>query len=205
MSKRFDNRSVDTFKRDIKFGTQLERYFFREWIGKILDDPCVRITDWDNNGCDNDGGFIAHGDTSGADFKISGTLNYYDMKRPKQMTDWPIELKWVPTAGKLTLKEADLKAYVREEANILFIYNTGKANLRKPKDYNLDRHIKNIENNADYLRYGIMWHWDVKKLYREAKRKDLFQPISYMGNKSGIVIPQNQFKWYFSEKKWTTK
>ena len=26
---RWDNRSVNTFKRDIKFGTQLETYFFR--------------------------------------------------------------------------------------------------------------------------------------------------------------------------------
>lgn len=205
MSKRFDNRSVDTFKKDIKFGTQLETYFFREWIGKMLDDNCLHITDWSNNGCDNSGEFIAKGNTGGADYKISGKMQYMDMVRPELMKDWPIEVKWVPTAGKLTLKEADLRAYVKEEASILFIYNTGKANLRKPKDYNLDAHIKRIEENAKDIKYGIMWKWDVKKLYRESKKNNRFQPIPFMGNKSGIIIPSQHFRWYFTERLWTTQ
>lgn len=205
MSKRFDNRSVDTFKKDIKFGTQLERYFFLEWIDRQLGEERFIIESWEDNGCGNDGEFIAKGNTSGADYKISGTMNYIDMPRKKEMVDWPIEVKWVPTAGKLTLKEADLRAYVREEASILFIYNTGPANLRKPKDYNLDRHIAKIESCADDLRYGMMWHWDVKRLYKEAKRLNKFQPIPYMGNKSGIIIPAKNFKWHFRENKWKTK
>ena len=59
MSNRFDNRSVSTFKKDIYFGTQLEKYFFSEWLRVCEDNPDITITDWDNNGVDNDGGFIA--------------------------------------------------------------------------------------------------------------------------------------------------
>ena len=85
-------------------------------------------------------------------------------------------------------KRADLKAYAKENASILFIYNTGKANLRKPKDYNLDTHIQRIESNAKDIRWGMMWRDSVKKFYRECKRGQVFKPISYMGNKSGVVI-----------------
>ena len=205
MGNRFDNRSVDTFKKDIKFGTQLERYFFLEWIDRNLDDPRLVIESWEDNGCGNDGEFIAKGETSGADYRISGVMNYIDMPRKKQMIDWPIEVKWVPTAGKLTLKEADLKAYVREEANILFIYNTGQANLRKPKDYNLAKHIQKIEACGKDIRYGIMWSWKVKSLYEECKNQNLFQPIPYMGNKSGVIIKSNKFGWHFKEKQWMAK
>lgn len=202
---RWDNRSVNTFKRDIKFGTQLETYFFREWIDQNLDNPHLQITDWSNNGCDNNGDFISTGSTFGADYKITGVMNYMDMPRKKEMVDWPVEVKWVPTAGKLTLKEADLKAYAKENASILFIYNTGKANLRKPKDYNLDIHIQRIESNAKDIRWGMMWRDSVKKFYRECKRGQVFKPISYMGNKSGVVIESKNFKWHFGEHNWKTK
>ena len=205
MSKRFDNRSVNTFKKDIKFGTQLERYFFLEWIDRMLNEKGLHIESWGDNGCGNDGEFIASGNTAGADYKISGIMNYMDMPAKRVMKDWPMEVKWVPTAGKLTLKEADLKAYVKENANILFIYNTGRANLRKPQDYNLDNHIKRIEANASDLKFGVMWHWIVKNLYKEAKRKGLFEPSPYMGGKSGIIIPSKNFKWYFRERQWTTQ
>lgn len=205
MSKRFDNRSVDTFKKDIKFGTQLETYFFREWIGQTLNDNFLHITDWSNNGCDNSGEFIAKGNTGGADYRISGKMNYLDMPRAKTFKDWPLEIKWVPTAGKLTLKEADLRAYVKEGASILFIYNTGKANLRKPKDYNLDAHIKRIEENAKDLRWGIMWKDTVKQFYKECKYGQVFKPISYMGNKSGVIVESKNFKWHFGEHQWTTQ
>jgi hypothetical protein len=145
VSNRFDNRSVSTFKKDIKFGTMLEKYFFNKWISIVG----IQDKDWSDNGCGNDGEFIAKGNTAGADYRV------YNQ---------PLELKWVPTAGKFTLKENDLKAYIREGADILFIYNTGRAQLRKPKDYDLDRHIKLIEQNESDILWGIMQHEKVVKL-----------------------------------------
>ena len=188
MSTRFDNRSVDTFKKDIKFGTMLEKYFFNKWleIAKTRD-PKIK---WEDNGCGNDGEFIAKGNTAGADYKVN---------------DVPLEIKWVPTAGKFTLKENDLKAYIREGADILFIYNTGSANLRKPKDYNLDRHIKLVESEAQQIRWGIMQSSNVKKLYDDAKENNLFKPIFYMGGKSGVVLKSKDFHKYFVEREWKTK
>jgi len=188
MSTRFDNRSVSTFKKDIKFGTMLEKYFFNEWleIAKTRD-PKIK---WEDNGCGNDGEFIAKGNTAGADYKVNNV---------------PLEIKWVPTAGKFTLKENDLKAYIREGADILFIYNIGSANLRKPKDYDLDRHVELIEDNSSDIRWGIMQASDVKKLYDDAKENDLFRPINYMGGKSGVVLKSKDFDKYFVEREWTTK
>ena len=132
MSNRFDNRSVSTFKKDIKFGTMLEKYFFHKWLDKCE----LNISDWSDNGCGNDGEFIESGNTAGADYRV--TIDGFNT---------PLEIKWVPTAGKFTLKQNDLKAYVKEGASILFIYNTGKAKLKKPKDHNLEKHIKLIEEN----------------------------------------------------------
>jgi len=188
MSSRFDSRSVDTFKKDIKFGTMLEKYFFHQWleIAKVRDPKLS----WQNNGCGNDGEFIAKGNTAGADYKVN---------------DVPLEIKWVPTAGKFTLKENDLKAYIREGADILFIYNTGKAQLRKPKDYDLDRHVKRIEQNESDICWGIMQASDVKRLYDDAKENDLFRPINYMGGKSAVVLQSKDFHEYFVERKWKTK
>ncbi len=186
MSNRFDNRSVSTFKKDIKFGTMLEKYFFHKWleIAKTRD-PKIK---WEDNGCGNDGEFIAKGNTAGADYKVNNV---------------PLEIKWVPTAGKFTLKENDLKAYIREGADILFIYNTGNANLRKPKDYDLDRHIQLVESEGQQIRWGVMQSSDVKKLYDYAKENDLFRPINYMGGKSGVVLKSKDFHKYFVEREWS--
>lgn len=188
MVNRFDNRTVDRFKKDIKFGTMLEKYFFHKWldIAKV-DDPNLT---WEDNGCDNDGEFIASGNTAGADYKVN---------------DIPLEIKWVPTAGKFTLKRNNLKAYIKEDADILFIYNTGRARLKKPANYDLDRHIKLIEKNAFAIRWGIMKSSEVKRLYKEAEENDLFQPIPYMGNKIGIILRSYDYHKYFEERDWVCK
>ena len=185
MGSRFDNRSVSTFKKDIKFGTMLEKYFFEKWLE--IAKTCDPKIQWEDNGCGNDGEFIAKGNTAGADYKVNNV---------------PLEIKWVPTAGKFTLKENDLKAYIREGADILFIYNTGSANLRKPKDYDLTKHIRAIEHNNSDIRWGIMQSSDVKKLFDYAKENDLFRPINYMGGKSAIVLKSKDFDKYFMEREW---
>ena len=69
--RRFDYRSKDTFKKDIKFGTMLEKYFFDKWID-VAQSQGISLTEWSNNGCDNDGEYIETGRaTAGADYMVS--------------------------------------------------------------------------------------------------------------------------------------
>ena len=111
MSTRFDNRSVSTFKKDIYFSTKLEKYFFNKWLEITKSSDKISISSWDDNGCGNDGEFIPKGNTAGADYKITGTISN-DNGLDAAVEDEPLEIKWVPTAGKFTLKENDLKSYM---------------------------------------------------------------------------------------------
>lgn len=202
MSTRFDKRTVSTFKKDIKFGTMLEKYFFREWLRVCKFTNNVKVLSWADNGCGNDGEFISKGSTFGADYivNVERRLPSGDLETIKS----PLEVKWVPTAGKFTLKENDLRAYIKEEASILFIYNSVKCgtNLRKPKDYDLEKHIKLIESKKDQLKWGIMWAEDVKDFYKHATDNDLIRPINYMGGKRGVVLKQQDFNQWFGEEQW---
>ena len=191
--RRFDNRSKDTFKKDIKFATMLEGYFFSEWIERAANTSSVILESWGDNGVDNDGEFIESGNsTMGADFKVS--MFYKD----KHYNNLPLEMKFVPTPGKFTLKQNDLRAYKKEGAGILFIYNTNHSmKLRKPADYDFDKHIAKIESNAKHFRWGIMFPETVVSLLN---RK--FSPIPYMGNKMGIVIKDNEFDDLFTQHDW---
>lgn len=202
MSSRFDNRTVDTFKKDIKFSTKLEKYFFHQWLSVLEQSSSVHVSDWSDNGCGNDGEFIAKGNTAGADYKVSGSVKGVGLDA--ELIEEPLEIKWVPTAGKFTLKENDLKAYVKEEASILFIYNSVRCgtDMRKPKDYDFDRHIHLIESKADQIKWGVMWSPKVKQFYNNAKDKALFRPISYMGGKYGVVLKQEDFSEWFVEEAW---
>lgn len=204
MSNRFDNRSKDAFKKQIKFSTMLEKYFFNKWLDIVKDTGIITVSSWEDNGCGNDGEFIAKGNTAGADYKISGSMSSgYGLDA--ELKDEPLEVKWVPTAGKFTLKEGDLKAYIKEGASILFIYNSVNCgtNLRLPKeDYNLAEHIKKIESKADQIKWGVMWSPKVEQFYNHAKDNDLIKPIYYMGGKQGVVLQQNDFDKWFTQEEW---
>lgn len=205
MSNRFDNRSVSRFKKDIYFSTMMEKYFFDKWRGVVRDTQGMVIDDWDNNGCGNDGEFIAKGNTAGADYKISASFE--DDFNTIVLVDHPLEIKWVPTAGKFTLKEGDLKAYVKEGASILFIYNSVNCgtNMRKPKDYDLDKYKQLVESKSQQIRWGVMWSDMVEEFYNDAKENNLFRPISYMGGKSGVVLKSSDFGKWFTEHEWENK
>ena len=202
MSNRFDNRSVSRFKKDIYFSTMMEKYFFDKWRGVVKEAHGMVIDDWDDNGCGNDGEFIAKGNTAGADYKISARFEDGD-----ELVDHPLEIKWVPTAGKFTLKEGDLKAYVKEGASILFIYNSVNCgtNMRKPKDYDLDKYKQLVESKSQQIRWGVMWSDMVEGLYNSSKENDSFRPINYMGGKSGIVLKSSDFQYWFTEHEWESK
>ena len=202
MSNRFDNRSVSRFKKDIYFSTMMEKYFFDKWRGIVREAQGMVIDDWDNNGCGNDGEFIAKGNTAGADYKISASFE--DDFNTIVLVDHPLEIKWVPTAGKFTLKEGDLKAYVKEGASILFIYNSVNCgtNMRKPKDYDLDKYQQLVESKSQQIRWGVMWSDMVEEFYNDAKENNLFRPINYMGGKSGVVLKSSDFGKWFTEHNW---
>lgn len=212
MSNRFDNRSVSRFKKDIYFSTMMEKYFFEKWRGIVRDTQGMVIEDWDNNGCGNDGEFIAKGNTAGADYKISGVFNMPALKNECEffelsnhfVRNHPLEIKWVPTAGKFTLKEGDLKAYVKEGASILFIYNSVNCgtNMRKPKDYDLDKYKQLVESKSQQIRWGVMWSNMVEEFYNDAKENNLFRPINYMGGKIGVVLKSSDFGKWFTEHNW---
>ena len=117
MSNRFDNRSKDKFKKDIKFSTMLEKYFFNKWLDIVKHTNVITVSSWGDNGCGNDGGFIPKGNTAGADYKISGSMNNGN-GLDVELKDEPLEVKWVPTAGKFTLKEGDLKDTILKKVSI---------------------------------------------------------------------------------------
>ena len=202
VANRFDYRDSNTFKKDIKFSTMLEKYFFHEWLDRVESRDLLDVSSWDNNGCDNNGEFIAKGNTAGADYKISGSIKGQGLDA--KLVDEPLEIKWVPTSGKFTLKQNDLKAYVKESASILFIYNSVKCgtNMKKPKDYDLEKHIKLIESKKDQIKWGIMWSPRVKKLYNHSVKNNLFKPIYYMGGKQAIVLKQSDFSKWFTSYDW---
>lgn len=195
MSKRFDSRTKDTFKKDIKFGTLMESYWWDRWVEDSMHRADLHIETPRDNGCGNDGEFIESGNTAGADFMADVS---YDDRHDK---DLPIELKWVPTAGKFTLKENDLKAYVREGAAILFVYNDVACgtDLRKPKDYDFGKHVCLIESKMDQIKWGLMYPEMVKGLYESCKENNLFIPIRYMGNKMGVVLKSQDFDYWFKQ------
>lgn len=198
---RFDHRSQKTFKMDVKFGTQLETYFFNNWLNVVEKLGIMKVTDYKNNGCDNSGEFIASGNTAGADYRISG----YTIGTNLNIDNEPLEVKWVPTAGKFTLKVNDVRAYIQEQASILFIYNTVKddVDLKKPKDYNLDSLIQRIRSKAKDIKWGILWSQNLVRLYRHALDNNMVKPISYMGGKKGFVIKQSDFGKWWNEYDWS--
>ena len=180
---RFDNRDKKQFKKDIKFGTLMEQY----WIERFKESANFYIQEIRNNGADNSGEFIESGkSTFGADYYLTGDYN------------GPLEVKWAPTFGKITLKIKDIRAYKKEKAGILFVLPAKKldVDLRKPKDHDFEKHIKRIEQHLTDIRWGIMMPQEVASL--EEKNKERIKPIKYMGNKMGIIIPESEFYQYFT-------
>jgi len=198
MTSRFDNRTKAVFKKDIKFSTKLEKYWWDNWLKHCEQREDITVKNPRDNGCGNDGEFIAKGNTAGADYMADVQYLKADVQ------DLPVEIKWVPTAGKFTLKENDLKSYVKEGACILFVYNSIRCgtDLRKPKSYDFDKHVKLIESKRDQMKWGLMMQASVKKLYEDAKQKALFEPIHYMGNKLGIILKEADYGKWFQEEAW---
>lgn len=186
---RRDGRSVDEFSSHIKFTTEVESRLMAAWA-ESSNSKC----DWyQDNGVDNGGGYVPDGsDTSPVDFiaSVSGLETL-------------LELKFAPTRGKITLKTADLKNYIRQWASVLLIINTSETSLRVPKDRDIKKHWKLIVNhlNGNKLRWAII---DPHTLGKMLKDEPEIQ-IPYMGYKPGIVVPETRYALYFKGKKFLRK
>ena len=204
MSTRFDKRDEETFKANVWFSTMVEKYFFNKWLN-ICSVHNMKVKGWADAGCGNDGEFIEKGNTGGADYQVTGSFN------GKELSDHYLEVKWCSSQGKLTLKKYDLKEYVKQDASILFIYNTvskDNAKLKMPRPLPQDRerlqdvldsHIKLLESKSQQLRWAIMWSDKVKELYNA----DKWENIWYFGNKPGVVLKSKDFGNWFEEKQWS--
>ena len=194
--RRFDNRSKSEFKKDIAFGTAVEKYFWNGFL-KQLELYGIPYANAANNGVDNDGGYIETGNkTAGADYQITVADRHLYL-----------EVKWVPTAGKLTLKKGDLIGYKREGAAILFIINMsrGGASLRKPRDYDLEAHIRRIDSKKRDIMWGVMMPNKVDDLLHMCDTRTggrCWESIPYMGGKTGVIIPDTDFSDWFKLRKW---
>jgi hypothetical protein len=197
MSRRFDFRDKETFKKDIYFSTMLEKHWWEKWLSATKNRDDILVQNPRSNGCDNTGEFIEHGPTSGADY--IATLTYKGV----QVEDCPVEIKWVPTSGKITLKEGDIKAYLKENAYILLIYSfAGDVDLKKPKDYDLDKHIQRIEDNLDNIAWALLSSEKLRELYQNFLADGRIKPVPYVGNKNALVLKSSEYDSWFVQELW---
>jgi len=201
MSRRFDNRTQQQFADDVYFGTAIENYFWEQWVARCANREDIMLSNPRDNGVDNNGAFIASGDTSGADYMADIDYPGIIVKE-----DHPIEMKWVPTFGKVTLKKADMESYLKEGCSILFIYPSEETgiNLRKPGNptkADIPTHIKKIESAERFFRWGLLTPKKLQRLYNFADQNG-WEKIHYMGHKPGFVIPHDAFGSCWKEERW---
>jgi len=175
----------------------METYVFNKWVELCATRDDIAISNYGDNGVANDGEYVKTGtNTSGADYIAD--INY----QGTQYDNLPIEVKWVPTAGKFSLKVNDLKAYIKEDAAILFVYNSKSPTLKRPKDYNFEKYIKRVESYANQLKWCIMLP-DVVEIFLDFhKHQDKIEKIPYMGFKPGIILQEKDFCNWFEVKDW---
>ena len=179
---RFDKRNKRSFEKDIKFGTMIEQFWMRKCLPEIInaniykDFICVK-----DNGVDNTGKFTDKPNSS-ADFLIITKTDFF-----------PLEIKWAPTKGKITLKKDNLISYVKQNADILLIYNNSNKQLKKPKHCDYAEHWRLIEDYMCDILWCIIPNSSIKEILKLKEQK-----IYYMGNKPGFIIKEQDFGKYFS-------
>lgn len=111
---RFDRRSKEEFKRDIKEGNMLEKQLLERWLRRV-GNPKYRET-----GCGNDGEFLEASQVSlAADFWVEGYGS--------------VEVKFAkPLASTFHLKVDQIASYLRNNASVLMVIG---VNTITPKYY----------------------------------------------------------------------
>lgn len=178
---RLDNRTVDEFKSHIRFTTEIEARLMECWALSLNSD-CLAYMD---NGVDNSGEYVEDGvNTSDVDFTVV-----------KENGPEKVELKFVPTAGKLTLKLNDIKNYIKQQASILFIFNTGSESLKVPKDLDIESHWNRIADA--HLKGELKWALADYKTLAKMLGSTEPQKIPYMGGKQGIIVTEKKYSKFF--------
>jgi len=179
---RFDNRTIEQFKKDIKFGTMIENLWMKHSFDSIKKSNIYPDTvSYKENGIDNSGEYQKKSNGN-ADFIITGNKDHL------------LEIKWCPTKGKVSFKNADLINYIKQSADILLIYNSGEETLKQPKDTDFDKHWDKIINNIKNIKWAII---NTKSINNIVKKEKLIN-IRYMGNKPGFIIYEKDFEKYFT-------
>lgn len=109
MSHRFDFRSKDEFKRDIKSSTITERELFMAWLDLLEKDTGTRPV-YKDTGCGKDGEFLEDNQVSAdPDFYVEGYGNIEVKFSKKILTD------------KFHLKVSQINQYQKKNTTILMI------------------------------------------------------------------------------------
>lgn len=179
--KRFDNRDKETFSRDIKFGTMMEQLWMRKCLPEIIKHNIYPgFISLKDNGVDNTGEFQERSNGN-ADFIVTTNQGQH-----------PLEVKWAPTKGKITLKLHDLTGYLNQGADILVIYNNSNVSLKQPTHTDYSQHWAIIEKYMDKIQWGIIYNSSIRKILELTPQK-----IFYMGGKQGFIINESAFHHYF--------
>jgi len=178
---RRDHRSVEQFKKDIKFYTQIEQFWFKIFLDQLRKE--VKLVSFNDHGVDNTGAYCK---------KANGNADYsiiYDINGKKY--NMLVEIKWCPT-NKATFKVNNLKSYIKQEASIVLFYNISDLNF-KTKEYDVEKHTKLLSDNLDKFKWGLI-HPDKMELM-------LQEPIEYpywMGSKPSVIFKDKEIEKYLN-------
>lgn len=188
--------SKANYSQDILFQAQLEKYFFEQWYHVSQSTDVFQLTKWKNNSCDNQGNYIPTvTESHGIDYVFWGNV-LHNGKPIAHLSEEKIKVRWIPVAGQITFKLDDIRSYIREGYNILYIYNTvnDETNLENPKNYNLDNHIKAIRLKSNDIKWGVLWAQNVIRLYRYILENDFDDKF---------VLKQQDFGKWWNEYDWS--
>ena len=191
--KRFDNRSKAVFKKDIYFGTAVEGYWWEHLLVEAERCNGFGFNKYKNNGCGNDGRYLKTGtNTGGADYWADGWVF-------NQPFAHGIEVKWVSSPGRITLKKADVECYLKEGSGLYIIQNINRSlDLRRPKgNHDIKKYLSSLDKACvdGKIVWSLMLAGNFAAMMDEFKN---YRPIKYMGNKLGVVIPDDDWIRYAS-------
>lgn len=164
---RFDNRSKDEFKTDIKRATKIENWLIDLWVREMtLRGHDVKYFD---NGVDNSGEFVDNPNSS-SDYKIkfNGKTEFVEVKTSPIGND-----------KKSSFKVDSLKACLRNHASMLVFYNIATRSNEFIKDTDL---------------YNVYWYKIDQ--FTQRHLLDIYKPQSIkhiMGGKQIIVVPHYDY------------
>lgn len=160
MNYRFDDRSEEQFKKEIKERTFEERALFLRWLDLVEKETGKRPS-YIDTGCGKTGDFLEDEEVStDPDFKVEG-YGHVEVKFSKPM------LRRV-----FHLKESQVKSYLKKKATILMVNGAGEDvpefTILKPKT------LKEIANICEI----VFWKgFGGKPSYRIPVNKFVWRPL----------------------------